>query len=329
MLSAGPFGAEEDVRLGTIRDLPSIGLQVGMPAHMTDLPLDSLTDWARVGVKSEGDAYSQILVLSALPEGSFRDARTVAGSYIRQSERERKGYTVIEEKAVDWQSNGWEVLANYQVDGQSVTSLQWFGRRSGKPAIVYILTLDATNGSSESMRRILESVARSCKNTPIRPACTQPVRLGNRQILTQQGISLQIPDSLRMMEPNRKNMLIRAGAVDYLRDRLLPVITLTTHAVQEGETSQARLERSVTTLMPSLKPVGGRITSSQPAQIGDKPGFEVSFEVTQGRERLRTAMRLIVWRDAAWVLSMTWPASNVKELAEATDKVASSFRFQP
>jgi hypothetical protein len=321
--------SDADIRMGQPLDAPSIGLQIVLPAAMTPLPLDNLTDWARVGIRGEGESYNQILVLSALPEGSFRDARTAAEVWTRQAERQRTAYAVSAQRKVEWQSNGWEVLAGYRLDGKSVTSLQWYGWREGRPAIVYVLTYDAVGGEPEVMRKIVRVVAGSCRNTPIRPASTQPVRLGNRQILPNDGVSLQVPDSLRVMEPNRKGMLLRAGAVDYLRDRLLPVLTLTANAAQPGESPKARLDRSINALMPSLRPADGKIASSQPAKLGDRPAQEVTFSVIQRRERLMTALRLTLWRDRALVLSLTYPAANAKELAEAMEKVAESFKFQP
>jgi len=317
------------VRLGEAHHLPAIGLQIALPANMTALPLDSLTDWVRVGVKGDQDRYAQILVLSALPEGTRRDAKTAASMWIRQAERQRTDYRVKAQRPVKWQDDGWEVLAGYRADDRDVTSLQWFGWRTGRPGLVYVLTYDVLEGRGDAMRLVLRAVAGSCKTTPIRPACTQPVRMGNRQFLPKHGLSLQVPESLRMLVPNRKNMLLRAGAVDYQRDRLLPVLALTTNETRSGETPQVRLERSVETLLPSLKPAGGKIQSRAPATVGDRQAHEVLLSLTQRRERLLTAIRLTLWRERALVLSLTYPAANARQLAEAMDKVAGSVQFQP
>jgi len=311
------------------RDLATIGLQIAMPSNMTDLPLDRLTDWVRVGVKGEPDSYSQILVLSALPEGTRRDAKTAAEMWVRQAERQRTTYRALSQRPVKWQDSGWEVLATYRADDKPVTSLQWFGWRAGKPAIVYVLTYDVVEGRAEAMRGVVQVVARSCKPTPIRPASTQPARLGNRQILPTQGLSLQVPDSMRVMVPDRENMLLRAGAVDYVRDRLLPVLTLTRNEVKSGDTPQQRLKRTMDRLLPSLRPADGKIESEGPAAFGDRQAYQVLLSLTQRRERLLTAIRLTIWRDHALVLSLTYPAVNAKQLAEAIEHVAGSFTFEP
>jgi len=367
-LSSVWLSTAEPVRLGPPRDIPSIGLQVALPAHMTELPLDNLTDWVRVGVKGDTEAFNEILVLSALPEGTLRDARTTAEEWIREAERQRTGYTVIAQRALLWRPlmvplapttrrderegsdrsppgdplpsgapatsssshpNGWEVLGQYRVDEKVVSSLQWFGRRAGQPAVIYVLTYDAVNGQPDAMRRLVESVAQSCQTRPIQPASTQPVRLGNRQVLPAQGISFQVPDALRMMIPNRPNMLVRAGAVDYVRNRLLPVLTLTTNPVRQDQTPQTRLKQSVDALLPALRPVGGRVVSSQPAKLGPQPAYEVVFSTVQRRDKLVTAVRLGIWRGQAMVLSLTYPADNVRQLVEAMEQVAGSFRLQP
>ncbi len=315
--------------LGPAADIPSIGLRIALPSGMTDLPLDSLTDWVRVGIKADGDSCRAILVLSALPEGSMRSARSAADRWVRQSTADRTGYGAISQKPVAWMSNGWEVLATYRAGEKAVTSLQWYGWRDGRPAVIYVLTYDVVDGQSAVMRGLVEAVAASCVLTPIRPACTQPVRLGTRRFLPNQGVSLAVPDTLRLMEPNRPGMMLRAGAVDYLRDRLLPVLTLTANAVQAGETPEVRLKRTVDSLLPSLRPVEAKIASSQPAGLGGRPGFQVSFCITLGRERLNTAVRLAIWRDKAWVLSLTYPEANARQLAEAMEGVAGSFQFEP
>ncbi len=314
---------------GGVRDLPTIGLKITPPPRMTDLPLDTMTDWVRVGVKDEGDTYRQILVLSALPEGARRDARTAAGAWVRQSERQRDAYRVLAQRAVEWMSEGWEVLATYRVDDKVVTSLQWFGWRAGRPAMVYVLTYDVVDGRGDAMRLLVEQVARSCRTTPIRPASTQPVRLGKRQYLPEQGVSVQIPETLRMMVPNRKDMLLRAGAVDYLRDRLLPVLTLTSNEAKAGESPQVRLERTVDGLLPSLRPAGGEAEIRGPARLGDREAYQVVLGLTQRRERLVTAIRLTLWRGRALVLSLTYPAGNAEALKEAMNQIAGSFQFQP
>jgi hypothetical protein len=317
------------VRLGPPHDLPSIGLQIALPARMTELPLDSLTDWVRAGVRADGDACREIIVLSALPGGTARDAKTAAGHWVRQAQRQRPGYQVVEQKPIAWESDGWEVLAQYKADDNAITSLQWFGRRAGPPAIIYVLTCDVVDGRPDPMRATLGAVTAACKEPPIRPAATQPVTLGSRQVLPKLGVSFQVPASLRIMEPNRANMVLRAGAVDYLRDRLLPVVTLTTNPVQPGDSAQSRLQRSVDSLTPSLRPAGGKILTSRPARVGGREAFEVTFSVVQHRERLMTAVRLTLWRNQALVLSLTWPAGNVRELGEAMEQMAASFRFEP
>jgi hypothetical protein len=328
LLIALVAGALGQGKLGGVRDLSTIGLKIALPAGMTELSLDALTDWARVGVKGEGNAYDQILVLSALPQGTNRDAKSAAAAWVRQAGRERAEYKAITQRLAKWLDDGWEVLATYRVDKKLVTSMQWFGWRSTKPAIVYVLTYDVVDGRGDAMRTVLQAVARSCKTTPIRPASTQPVRPGKRRFLPKRGLSLRVPDSLRLIVPNRENMLLRAGAVDYVRDRLLPVLTLTTNPVKPGETPQARLQRSIETLLPSLKPADGKVESQSSAKIGNRQAHQVLFSLTRRRQSLTTAVRLTIWRDQALVLSLTYPSSNVKELADAIEKVAATFQFE-
>ena len=318
-------------RLGPIRDLPDIGLRIAMPDQMTDLPLDRLTDWVRVGVagKDAEEGYEQILVLSALPPGARHDAKTAAAQWVREAERQRTEYKVLSQRSVKWQADGWEVLATYKADERTVTSLQWFGWREGPPGVIYVLTYDVVEGRGAAMRTVLGAVAGSCETTPIRPACTQPVRLGRRQFLPKRGVSLQVPTSLRVMVPNREGMLVRAGTVDYLRDRLLPMLSLTANEVKADETPQARLKRTLDLLMPSLKPSDGEIALQGPAKVGDRQAHQVCLALTKHRERLMTAIRLTIWRDKALVLSLTYPAANAKELGEAMDQVAGSFQFEP
>lgn len=329
LLIAAVLAGGGRVRLGEVRDLPTIGLKIAMPADMTGLPLDRLTDWVRLGVKGTGDAYDQILVLSALSEGANRDVTSLAATWVRQAERQRTEYKPIAQRAAKWMDHGWEVLATYRADDRLVTSLQWFGWRSGKPAIIYVLTYDVVDGRGDGMRLAIQAVADSCTTTPIRVASTQPVRLGNRQFLPKEALSFQVPDTLRMIVPNRKNMLVRAGAIDYLRDRLLPVLTLTTNEVKPGETPEARLGRSLDAMLPSLRPADGKVESQSACKIGDRPARQAVLSLTQRRERLLTAVRLTTWRDRAIVLSLTYPAANAKELTEAIEKVAASFRFEP
>ncbi|MBN1347485.1 MAG: hypothetical protein JXQ73_32645 [Phycisphaerae bacterium] len=323
-------GADADVHQGRLQDLPTIGLQIEVPAPMTPLPVDTLTDWVRVGVKGSGERYDQILVLSALPEGTRHSAKIAAEESIRDAGKQRGEYRVLSQRPAEWLSDGWEVLATYRAEGRPVTSLQWFGRREGKPAIIYMLTYDVIEGRADEMRSVVQVAARSCKVAPIRPACTQPVRLSpSRQHLPKLGVSLQVPESLRMMVPNRENMVLRAGAVDYVRDRLVPVLTLTTNDVKAVETPQGRLKRSIDALLPSLRPMDGKVDSEGPAKIGALPAHQVMLDLTQRRERMRTGMRLAIWRQRALVLSLTYPADNAKELTEALEKVSASFQFEP
>lgn len=324
------LAADGPARLGDARDYPDIGLRIAMPSTMTGLPPDSLTDWARVGVKGNdgNDGYDQVLVLSAIPGGTHRDAKGLAEDWIRRSGRQRKEYRALAQRSVKWLSSGWEVVSTYRADDKTVTSLQWFGLRAEKPAVIYALTYDVVDGRADAMRTVVQTIARSCKISPIRPASTQPVRLGKRQFLPKQGLSLQVPNTLRMMVPNRKNMLLRAGAVDYSRDRLLPVLTLTTNRARPGDTPQARLEHTVDEMLPSLRPANGEVDSKSPAKMGDLPAYQVVLRMTQRRRRLITAVRLAIRNGRALVLSLTYPAENAKELIGAIEQVSTSLRFE-
>lgn len=308
--------------------LPDIGLRIAMPTHMAPLPITSLTDWLRVGVKGEGETYDQILVLSALPAGPRRDAKSAATMWVSQAQRGRDAYHVLRQRAAEWLDGGWEVLATYQAGDRIVTSLQWFGWRNGPTEMVYVLTYDAAGGRGDGMRAVMSRVATSCKLLPIKPACTQPVTLGKRQVLPKLGVSLELPTVVRPMVPNRENMVLRAGAVDYTRDRLLPVVTLTTNELRSGDTPKARLMRTVDELMPSLRPKDGKLTSQAPARIGSRDAYEVRLDMTQRRERLRMGIRLTTWRDRALVLSVIYPVANAEQLEEAIEKIAASFVFE-
>ncbi len=310
-----------------VTSLPDIGLRLEVPRHMAPMPVDSLTDWMRVGVKGEEDAYDQILVLSALPAGPRRDAQSAATMWVRQAERQREAYHVLSQRSVEWLDGGWEVLATYEAGERVVTSLQWFGWRAGRPEMVYVLTYDAAGGRGDGMRALIAKVAASCRTTPIKPACTQPVQLGKRQVLTELGVSLRLPTAVRPMVPNRQDMLLRAGAVDYTRDRLLPVVTLTLNDLRPNETPETRLMRTVEKMMPSLKPMDGRLATEGKAKLGPREAHEVRLDMTQRRERLRTAIRLTTWRGKALVLSVTYPVANAKQLDEAVVEIAASFQF--
>jgi hypothetical protein len=123
-------------------------------------------------------------------------------------------------------------------------------------------------------------------------------------------------------------MVLRAGAVDYVRDRLLPVLTLTTNDVKPDETPKTRLMRTVDTMLPSLKPSDGKIESQGTAKLGDQPAYQIVLGLTQRRERFLMAIRLAIRRGRALVLSLTYPAANAKQLTEAMDQVAGSFQFE-
>ena len=62
--------------------------------------------------------------------------------------------------------------------------------------------------------------------------------------------------------------------------------------------------------------------------MGDRQAYQVLMSLTKRRERLMTAVRLVIWRDRALVLSLTYPAANAKELSEMMAQVAGSVRFE-
>ncbi len=310
-------------------DLPAIGLRIRMPERMTPLPLDRLTDWVRLGVKGKDDTYEQILVLSALPEGTRRNAKTAAEMWVLEARQQRDAYHAISQRKAEWMNEGWEVLATYKVNDKSVTSLQWFGWREADPAVVYVLTYDVVEGRADAMRPVIQRVASSCTLTPVRPLSAGPATLGRRRTLPKEGISLELIQGLRPMVPNRDNMLMRAGAVDYVRDRLLPVLTVTTNEIKPRESAEQRLLRSVERLLPALKPAEGKVESKRPAKLGDRQAYEVVLGLTQRRVRLWTAMRLSIWKGKALVLSITYPAEDGERLGAAMEAVAASVRFEP